>query len=718
MIKRKILGLVALASFALGALLAGCGSDDGSGTNSVVEESSSSALTPAYVDPVTGTAYYYDASGNLYYFDADGEVVYVTVSVESSSSSVVADPDSSASMDSTSSSTDVLSSSSAGVTYFTDEYGIYYYDANGLKVYLTYVVPSSSSEVVVLSSSSAETVLSSSSVDVLSSSSYNWWESSSSTIITSSSSEVVSGSCTTADSYIAFSTSGVTVGATNGGVSVNGSVVTISCGGNYYLSGTAADGQVIVETPSTDTSNVYLYLNGVTLTNSSDAPIYVKNAEKTFLVMVAGTTNTFTDGSTRSYGTDTASACIFSKDDLTLKGTGTLKVYGKYNNGIHSSNDLRVRETPVINVEAVNNGIKGKESVDIEGGTFTVTTTNGDAIKADSTGESGKDYVNITGGTFTLKAGRDGIQAYNYVNIAAGTFDITTGTGVPNTSASSSGGMGGGGWNPGGTTTTDTDTTSYKGIKSDKLVYICGGTFTLNTVEDALHSNSVVRIDGGTFTISGRRGAAAQDTLQINGGTILVKTSYEGFEATIIELNGGYTSITATDDGWNASSGDEGVGHLYVNGGTHIVYAGGDGLDSNGNFYVNDGLVIVEQNNSSGNGILDIGDRGYTFTFKGGTLLGIGTSAMTISVTGTYLGFTTLNASAGQMVSVANSSGSVIATMKAVTTASAGIFMSSNYNTNYKFYVGGTFSGTLTSDPGATGISYATTGTITGATAK
>jgi len=561
----------------------------------------------------------------------------------------------------------------------------------------------------VLSSSSVETIVSSSSVETV--------PSSSSATEGSSSSIVVSENCTTTDSYITFSTSGVTVGATNGGIAVNGSVVTISCGGNYYLNGTSTNGQVIVETPAGDSSNVYLYLNGVTLTNSTDAPIYVKNAEKTFLYMVAGTTNTFTDASTRPYGTDTASACIFSKDDLTLKGTGTLVVNGKYNNGIHSSNDLRIRDTPIINVTAVNNGIKGKQSVDIENGTITVTTTNGDAIKADSTGESGKDYVNITGGSFTLKAGRDGIQAYNYVNISAGTFNITTGTGIPNTSASSSGGMGGG-FNPGGTTTTTTDTTSYKGIKGDKLVYIGGGTFTINAVEDAIHSNSVVRIDGGTFTISARRGAASQDTLQINGGTILVKKSYEGFEGTIIELNGGYTSIVATDDGWNASSGDEGVGHLYVNGGTHVVYAGGDGLDSNGNFYMNDGVVITEQSNGGGNGILDIGDRGYTFTFKGGTLLAIGTADMQISITGTYLGYTTLGASAGQMVSVANSSGSVIATMKAVTTASSGIFMSSNYNTNYKFYVGGTFSGTLTSDPGATGISYATSGTISGATAK
>ena len=316
--KRKIFGLVALAPFALGVLLAGCGSDEVSGTTTP-EVSSSSALTPAYVDPATGTSFYYDANGNLYYFDASGNIVYVAVTVESSSSS----------------STDLLSSSSAGIVYYTDELGIYYYDANGIKVYLTSVVTSSSSVETVLSSSSVETIVSSSS---------NWWDlSSSSVTVVSSSSVIASGNCGTTAPEIVYTTSGVTVTSDNGGVVVNGSIVTINCSGSYSVSGTTSNGQIIVETASTDTGNVYLYLKGITMTNTSDAPIYVKNAEKTFLVMESGTTNTFTDASTRASGTDTAGACIYSKDDLTLKGTGTLKVYGKYNNGIHTTNDLRVR---------------------------------------------------------------------------------------------------------------------------------------------------------------------------------------------------------------------------------------------------------------------------------------------------------------------------------------------------------------------------------------
>jgi len=552
--------------------------------------------------------------------------------------------------------------------------------------------------------------------------------SSSSVTVESSSSETIFlpvGDCDGTDSYIVFSDVGPSITSTNV-VNAVGNVVTISCSGNYYLSGSASDAQVVVQTATADSGNVYLYLNGITLTNTTDAPIYVKNAEKTLLYMVDGTTNTFTDAATRPSGTDTASACIFSKDDLTLKGTGTLVVNGKYNNGIHSSNDLRIRDIPIVNVTAVNNGIKGKRSVDIENGVITVTTTSGDGIKADTTDDDGtKGGVLITGGTFTIQSGADGIQAYDSLTISDGTFSITTGTGIPNTSASTGTGGNTGG-RPGqssSSSSTDEDS-SYKGLKSDAVIYITGGTFTINAVEDAIHSNDVATIGGGTFAIAARRGAHADNTLNINGGTLLVTTSYEGFEAGIINFNGGYTSVTATDDAWNASTSDAtsvSTAVVNVNGGTHIASAGGDGLDSNGDFYVNDGFVIIEQNNTSSNGILDVGDgSNYKFYFKGGTLLGVGTSSMGISsqISGTYLGYTTLNASAGQLVSVANSSGSILATMKTVTSASSGLFMSSNYNTNYKFYVGGTFSGTLTSDPGATGISYATSGTISGATAK
>ena len=121
---------------------------------------------------------------------------------------------------------------------------------------------------------------------------------------------------------ITYAAGGASV--TNGGncVTVTGGTVKITCGGEYDFSGSYSgnDAQILVASPKTDTT-VYLNMKGLTLTNTADAPIYVQKSNKTFVVAKNGTTNTFTDASTRtkthSYTndagqtkTDTTGACI------------------------------------------------------------------------------------------------------------------------------------------------------------------------------------------------------------------------------------------------------------------------------------------------------------------------------------------------------------------------------------------------------------------------
>ncbi|MFA6342769.1 MAG: carbohydrate-binding domain-containing protein, partial [Fibrobacteraceae bacterium] len=478
-------------------------------------------------------------------------------------------------------------------------------------------------------------------------------------------------------------------------------IVTINCSGSYSVSGTTSNGQIIVETASTDTGNVYLYLKGITMTNTSDAPIYVKNAEKTFLVMESGTTNTFTDASTRASGTDTAGACIYSKDDLTLKGTGTLKVYGKYNNGIHTTNDLRVRETPTIIVEAVNNALKGKEMVDIENGTFNLTTTSGDGIKVDSTDDTSKDSIYITAGTFTIKAGADGIQAYNSVRILGGTFTITTGTGVANTTKTES---------QGNVSTSTEDDSSLKGIKAGSNVTISGGTFTIHTEEDAIHSNHVVNINNGSFSIIGRRGAHADDTLNVNGGTFVVTNSYEGLEAYVINMNGGVSAIYATDDGWNASNGSS-AGTINVTGGYHYVKTGSgdtDGIDSNGDINLKGGVLVIE----AGGNIIDKGDNNNTVNYTGGILLGFGSQVEGTPSSGNPVCYSgTVNS--GSRFSIAPSS-TVLSTYTMTQSASKVIYINSA-NTGSSGYTGGTYTAGTETKFGSYGT-YGEGGTISGGT--
>ena len=204
-------------------------------------------------------------------------------------------------------------------------------------------------------------------------------------------------------------------------------------------------------------------MNGVSL-KSSDAPIYVQNAEKAELHLVKGTTNTLEDGATRTKTytvnnkADTTKAAIYAKDDLSIKGSGSLTVKANYNNGIHTSNDLKIKKsTGTLNVTAANCGIKGKASLTINGGNVTVTASKGDGIKSDEDDAAalaqGKGLVKIAGGNVTITSAFDGISANNKVLITKGetteepTIKITSGGGQTCLGNNQGGGQGG---RPGG----------------------------------------------------------------------------------------------------------------------------------------------------------------------------------------------------------------------------------------------------------------------------
>lgn len=500
------------------------------------------------------------------------------------------------------------------------------------------------------------------------------------------------------DLKLVFSATGLTVeNDGNSCVTVDNEkkIATISCAGNYYLSGTSSNFQVVVAA-STE-ALVYLYLNGLDLTSANDAPFYVQSAEKVFFMLVDGTENKLADASTRTtlwkYSKngvakeDTTGAVIFAKDDITFKGNGKLTVTGNYNNGIHTSNDLRIKDVPSMTVTAKNNAIKGKGSVNIEGGVYTLTANEGDGIKSDEGEEEGsvtdntKGKIVITGGEFNIKAKDDGIQAYNYVLLA----DTVS---TPKITVNSSG----------------------KGIVSDNLLYINAGIVNVSSTDDGIHSNMNIYFNGGETTISsGDDGIHADSTLRIKAGSIKITKANEGIEAFYIRAEGGYTSVVASDDAWNAAGGSadgstasgsqwnggmgmggmqsSSKGYIIISGGYHYLYAAGndiDVLDANGSITQTGGVVILEMGNgnSQGGGSSSRGPGGQgggsggcsggtggiidtdeSYTFSGGILLGFGTMNETIPTGGNC---TSMSFSAGQTIGASDAafttsvSGSVV----------------------------------------------------------
>ncbi len=405
-------------------------------------------------------------------------------------------------------------------------------------------------------------------------------------------------------------------------VEVTKSTVVIKSAGTYVFSGTLKDGQIIVDGDKEET--VRLVFNGVSLTCTSLAPVYLKGGN-VIITLTEGTENTLLDGSVYEFedeGAKEPKAAVFSKDDLTFNGTGTLHVIGNYCHGIQCKDDLKFISGTYI-ISAVNDGIVGKDSVSIRDGHFTIESGD-DGIKASNTEDSDKGYVLIENGFFQIMADGDGIQAETLLRINGGDFEITTGDGSQNVKTVSDmhspdarqgsktgmlgdkgaemegqipeGGMtppegdipeGGmtppkgdipeGGMAPpegdipeGGMTPPkgdmpahedgESETVSTKGLKSYVELIIAGGEFNLDTQDDGIHSNQNVTVQGGSITVStGDDGIHAEKTLIVDGGSIDIQKSYEGLEGFDIVIKDGDIKIEASDDGINASGDSEAV---------------------------------------------------------------------------------------------------------------------------------------------------------------
>ena len=103
------------------------------------------------------------------------------------------------------------------------------------------------------------------------------------------------------------------------GISVNGSVVNITAGGDHVVTGTLTNGMIYINTEE----RVKLRLKGANITNSNGPAIYFENVDKGFITISKDTVNYLTDGS--SYSDEEATATVFSR--MTLKSRAVDIVY-------------------------------------------------------------------------------------------------------------------------------------------------------------------------------------------------------------------------------------------------------------------------------------------------------------------------------------------------------------------------------------------------------
>ena len=350
------------------------------------------------------------------------------------------------------------------------------------------------------------------------------------------------------------------------GATVDGGQVTITSAGTYSISGILNDGQIIVD--SDDEEIVRLILNGADIRCSSSAPIFIKNAEKTIIILTENTDNYVEDGrsyTTEDTGADEPNAVIFSKDNLTISGDGSLTVDGNVNDGIASKDGLIIAGG-TIDINAIDDGIRGKDYLVIKGGNITVKA-GGDGLKSDNDANAAKGYIYIEYGTIDISAGADAIQAETDVIITDGEITLSSG---------------------GGSNSIIEEGTSAKGIKANVSIIIDGGNFIVDSADDDIHSDGSLQINGGTFFISsGNDGIHSDSTLEINGGDISITNCFEGIESTAITINDGNIYVTSSDDGINA---DENISIEY---GVIDIIAGGDAIQAETDVVITDGKIIL-----------------------------------------------------------------------------------------------------------------------------
>ena len=475
------------------------------------------------------------------------------------------------------------------------------------------------------------------------------------------------------------------------GVNISGNNIYINYSGTYELTGTLTEGKIVVSIK--DKGSVKLILNGVDIT-SSTLPLYIENTSDTTIILNSDTENILTD----SNKVRDEDGVIYSKDDLIIEGTGTLKINSNYADGIVSKDTLTIKDGTYI-INSNDDAIRGKDSLAIENGVFNITS-KGDGLKSTNDEDISLGYIVIKNGEFNITSDTDAIQGETSVTIENGVFNIITGGGSDNSSTNSKGMWG---------NTTTTDEVSAKGIKGLDIT-IENGTFNLNTSDDAIHSNSTINIKNGTFNIaSGDDGIHADTSITIDNGTFNIEKSYEGIESANITLNDGEYHIVSSDDGINIAGGNDessmgrpGANNmttsnnqkLTINKGYVYVDATGDGLDANGSIYINGGTVIVNGPTNDGNGALDYDSE---CIIKGGTLISAGSSGM-LQTPSTSSSINTLSivfdSSVNGIIHIEDESGNEVLTFKPSKTIKSLVFSSSllKLNSTYKVYINGTYS--------------------------
>ncbi len=315
---------------------------------------------------------------------------------------------------------------------------------------------------------------------------------------------------------VTITLNGASAEASSEAVQISGSTVTVTAAGTYILTGTLDDGTVIVDATKDD--KVQLVLNGVSISSSDYAAIYVKQADKVFLTLADGTVNTLAGGGSFIQRDDNdVDAVVFAKDDITFNGTGTLRISAPAGSGIVGKDEVTVT-AGVYEITAAKHAIRAKDSLAIADGSFRLTASE-DGLHAENGDDESLGSIYIAGGSFVIQVKDDAIHAVTLLQIDGGTFQITAAEGLEATFIQINGG------DIQISASDDGVNAARKSSLYTPTFEMNGGTLTVTMGAgdtDGIDSNGNIIVNGGTISVTGQSTFDCDGTAQYNGGTIIV----------------------------------------------------------------------------------------------------------------------------------------------------------------------------------------------------
>ena len=365
------------------------------------------------------------------------------------------------------------------------------------------------------------------------------------------------------------------------GVAVDGSTVTITAEGVYIVSGTLADGQIIVD--AGEEAKVQIVLKGASITSSTSAALYIKSADKVFVTTAAGTENTLANsGSFTADGSTNVDGAVFAKDDITINGSGSLTIDSQAGHGIVGKDDVKIAGGTVT-INAANHGIEANDSVRIAEAEVVVNaqTKDGIHVSDDADEEEYESFFYMADGSLTISAGDDGIHADAEALIEGGTINITK---------------------------------SYEGIEA-LSIRVTGGDIKVAATDDGFNAaggnasgGSQTFGDGdwpGGFPGGGFNDGGTDGSIEISGGSIYIKAGGDGIDSNgSVDISGGYTVVCGPSQGDTSVLDYNSTGS--ITGGTFIG-TGGAGMAENFS-NASQGLIAVSVGNQSAGSTVSLKD--------------------------------------------------------------------------------------------------------------